>query len=75
MSFKIKICIIVGLFVALCLVIGAAGSVSIKVLDGALDHSTQASDHFMMLQTVAVGIEEVATNIRDLMRTDDGRNK
>jgi methyl-accepting chemotaxis protein len=75
MSFRVKISIIVGLFVALSLVIGAAGYVSIKVLNGALDHSTQASDHFSMLQTVAFDIEEIAVLIRDLIRNDEPQAK
>ncbi|MDR1079814.1 MAG: methyl-accepting chemotaxis protein [Deltaproteobacteria bacterium] len=75
MSFRVKISIIVGLFVLLSLVIGAAGSVSIKVLDTALDHTTQASDHFSMLQTVAFDIEEISALIRDMMRTEDSRTK
>ncbi|MDR1312542.1 MAG: methyl-accepting chemotaxis protein [Deltaproteobacteria bacterium] len=71
MSFRVKISIIVGLFVILSLVIGAAGSVSIKVLDTALEHTTQSADHFSTLQTIAFDIEEVAALIRDLIRTED----
>ncbi|MDR1039431.1 MAG: methyl-accepting chemotaxis protein, partial [Deltaproteobacteria bacterium] len=71
MSFRIKISLIVGLFVVLSLVIGAAGSMSIKTLDAALDNTTHASDHFSMLQTVAFDIEEIAALIRDLMRESD----
>jgi methyl-accepting chemotaxis protein len=75
MSFRFKISIIVGLFVALSLVIGAAGSVSIKVLHTALDHTTQATDQFSRLQTIAFDIEETATLIRDLMRADKPQDK
>ncbi|MDR1035855.1 MAG: methyl-accepting chemotaxis protein [Deltaproteobacteria bacterium] len=75
MSFRFKISIIVGLFVLLSLVIGAAGSVSINVLNTALDHSTQASEHFSMLQTVAFDIEEISALIRDMIRTEDSKGK
>ncbi|MDR2460957.1 MAG: methyl-accepting chemotaxis protein [Deltaproteobacteria bacterium] len=74
-SFKLKIIVLVGLFVLVSLLIGISGVVAIKIQSNSLEESVETTHHFSSLENVAFYVEEVSSLVRGLLLTDDSKKK
>jgi methyl-accepting chemotaxis protein len=74
-SFKLKISVLVALFVLVAILIGITGIAAVRIQSKALTHSVEFAEHFARLQALSFDIEEVSAILRGMLLTDETPQK